>query len=252
MPRPARRSPKFVRAKIRARIKRPEESPTSWCRSGHGFGTRRVPLENEATSRSFNRDNVELVDLQRRRRSNAITPSAASARSERRDSELDVLIVLATGFDTGTGALSAIDIRGRDNVSLRDSWKKGIRTTMGLTVHGYPNLFTTMAPFAPAAAFCNVPTCLQQQVDWINDCIKFARAKGATRVEPTMEMEDRWIAHHDEVANMTLIPKTKSWYMGSNVEGKLPRLLSYIGGVGAYRQQCEDVKSSGYEGFSMS
>ncbi len=236
---------RFVRAKIRARIKDPKVAdklvPTEY-----GFGTRRVPLETRYYE-TFNQDNVYLVDVNAEK-IEAIT--ASGIRTSEREYPLDILI-FATGFDTGTGALSAIDIRGRDNVSLKDSWKKGIRTTMGLAVHGYPNLFTTMAPFAPAAAFCNVPTCLQQQVDWISDCIKYSRAQGATQVEPTMEMEERWIAHHDEVANMTLIPKTKSWYMGSNVEGKLPRLLSYIGGVGAYRQQCEDVRASGYQGFAM-
>jgi len=206
-----------------------------------------VPLET-GYYETFNRDNVQLVDVSHEK-IEAITE--AGVRTSKQEYAVDVLI-FATGFDTGTGALSAIDVRGRQDVSLRESWKKGIRTTMGLTVHGYPNLFTTMAPFAPAAAFCNVPTCLQQQVDWINDFIRYSRAKGAATVEPTMEFEDKWIAHHDEVANLSLIPKTKSWYMGTNVEGKPPRLLSYIGGVGAYRQQCEDVKASGYEGFSMS
>ncbi|TDU25722.1 acetone monooxygenase [Panacagrimonas perspica] len=237
---------KFVRGKIRERIRDPKVAdklvPTTY-----GFGTRRVPLETQYYE-TFNRDNVELVDISDEK-IEAIT--ANGVRTSKQEYPLDLLI-FATGFDAGTGALSAIDVRGRDNISLKESWKQGIRTTMGLSVHGYPNLFTTMAPFAPAAAFCNVPTCLQQQVDWISDCIQHSRSKGAMRVEPTRDMEDRWIAHHDEVANMTLITKTRSWYMGSNVEGKPPRLLSYMGGVGAYRQQCEDVKASGYEGFSMS
>ena len=237
---------KFVRAKIRARIKDPVVAD-KLIPTDYGFGTRRVPLET-GYFETFNRANVSLVDVNEQR-IEAITEQGIKTSAG--EIPLDILI-FATGFDSGTGALSTIDIRGREKVSLKESWAKGIRTTMGLSVHGYPNLFTTMAPFAPAAAFCNVPTCLQQQVDWISDCIRYSREKGADTIEPTREMEDRWIAHHDEVANMTLIPKTKSWYMGSNVEGKLPRLLSYIGGVGAYRQQCEDVKASGYQGFAMS
>ncbi|MGH8516813.1 MAG: flavin-containing monooxygenase [Panacagrimonas sp.] len=236
---------RFVRAKIRVRIKDPKVAdmlvPTSY-----GFGTRRVPLEN-GYYETFNRDNVELVDLGAEP---IKTITEDGIRTSLQEIALDILI-LATGFDTGTGALSAIDVRGRGDVSMRESWKQGIRTTMGLTVHGYPNLFTTMAPFAPAAAFCNVPTCLQQQVDWISDFIRYSRERGITTIEPTRELEDKWIAHHDEVANMTLIPGTKSWYMGSNVEGKLPRLLSYIGGVGVYRQHCEEIKASGYQGFAM-
>ena len=236
---------KFVRAKIRARIHEPEVAD-KLVPSTYGFGTRRVPLEN-GYYETFNRDNVALVDLGDEP---IKTITADGIRTSLQEIPLDILIY-ATGFDSGTGALSAIDVRGRGDVSMRESWKKGIRTTMGLTVHGYPNLFTTMAPFAPAAAFCNVPTCLQQQVDWISDLIRYARSRGVATIEPTLELEDRWIAHHDEVANMTLIPRTKSWYMGSNVEGKMPRLLSYIGGVGAYRKQCEELKASGYPGFAM-
>jgi acetone monooxygenase len=236
---------KFVRAKIRARIDDPEVAD-KLVPSTYGFGTRRVPLES-GYYETFNRSNVALVDLGAEP---IKTITADGIRTSLQEIPLDILI-LATGFDTGTGALSAIDVRGRGDVSMRDSWKQGIRTTMGLTVHGYPNLFTTMAPFAPAAAFCNVPTCLQQQVDWISDFIGYSRARGVRTIEPTRELEDKWIAHHDEVADMTLIPRTKSWYMGSNVEGRQPRLLSYIGGVGAYRKQCEEIKASGYQGFAM-
>ena len=107
----------------------------------------------------------------------------------------------------------------------------------------------TMAPFSPAAAFCNVPTCLQQQVDWIADCIAFVRQQGRHSIEPSAEAEAKWVAHHDELANLTLVPKTNSWYMGSNVKGKPRRLLAYAGGVGTYRAKCDEVKASGYEGF---
>ena len=236
---------KFVRAKIRARINDPAVAD-KLVPTDHGFGTRRVPLETKYFE-VYNRDNVELVDVNAERIEEI---TASGLRTSAREYPLDILI-FATGFDAGTGALTAIDVRGRGGKSLKDSWSKRVHTTMGLQVNGYPNLFTTMAPFAPAAAFCNVPTCLQQQVDWINDCIRYARAKGASTVEPTAEMEERWLAHHDEIANMTLIPKTRSWYNGGNVEGKPSQLLSYIGGVGAYRQQCEEVKASGYQGFTI-
>mgnify|MGYP000722285175 CR=1 FL=1 len=70
-------------------------------------------------------------------------------------------------------------------------------------------------------------------------------------IEPTKETEDKWVEHHDEIANATLVTKTDSWYMGSNVNGKPRRLLSYIGGVGTYRQKCDEVKASNYAGFRM-
>lgn len=237
----------FVREKMRERIKDPRLCelliPTDY-----GFGTHRVPLETNYLE-AYLRPNVELVSV----KDNAIqevTPNGIRL-ADGTEHALDV-IILATGFDAGSGALTRIDIRGRGGRSLKEDWSRDIRTTMGMQVHGYPNLFTTGAPLAPSAALCNMATCLQQQVDWISDCIGHLRERGLNVIEATRETEDAWVAHHDEVANKTLVTKTNSWYMGSNVAGKPRRLLSYIGGVGAYRQRCDEVKAGGYRGFAQS
>lgn len=115
----------------------------------------------------------------------------------------------------------------------------------------YEDLFTVAGPLAPATALCKMTSCLQQQFDWVTDCIHYVREHGRTVIEPTAEKEAEWVKHHDETANTTLVIKTHSWYMGSNVDGKPRRLLSYIGGVGDYRQICDAVQESGYEGFAV-
>jgi cyclohexanone monooxygenase/acetone monooxygenase len=94
-------------------------------------------------------------------------------------------------------------------------------------------------------------TCLQQQTEWISDCIRFMRVRDKKVIEATREAEDAWVAHHDVTANATLISKTNSWYSGSNVPGKPRRVLSYTGGVGTYRQKCNEVAADGYAGFEM-
>jgi hypothetical protein len=94
-------------------------------------------------------------------------------------------------------------------------------------------------------------TCLQQQVEWIDDCIRYMRRKGLNVIEPTKEAEDEWVAHHDGIANATLIAKAPSWYSGCNVEGKPRRVLSYCGGVGGYRQKCNEAAANDYQGFAM-
>ena len=236
----------FVREKMRARLKDPKLCelliPTDF-----GFGTHRVPLETNYLE-VYHRPNVEIVSV----KDNAIesvTPEGIKT-ADGTVHPLDI-IILATGFDAGTGALTRIDIRGREGRSLKEDWSKDIRTTMGLQVHGYPNLFTTGAPLAPSAALCNMTTCLQQQTEWISACIKYLRSKDLKCIEPTQEAEEQWITHHEELANATLVAKTSSWYMGSNVEGKPRRLLSYIGGVGDYRNRCNDVAEKGYPGFDL-
>ena len=95
-------------------------------------------------------------------------------------------------------------------------------------------------------------TCLQQQVDWITDCLVYLRDQGLDTIEPTKETEDNWVRHHDETAAATLIADTHSWYMGSNVEGKPRRLLSYIGGVNRYHALCDEIAEQGYSGFAKS
>ena len=236
----------FVREKMRARLKDPRLCelliPTDY-----GFGTHRVPLETGYLE-AYHRPNVEVVGV-KDNPIERVTPKGIET-ADGTVHELDV-IILATGFDAGTGALTRIDIRGRGGRSLKEDWGRDIRTTMGLQVHGYPNLFTTAVPLAPSAALCNMTTCLQQQAEWISDCVKHMRSTGRSVIEPAKETEDRWVAHHDETAGATLIARTSSWYLGSNVEGKPRRVLSYTGGVGAYRKVCEGVAASGYEGFAI-
>lgn len=236
----------FVREKIRARVKDPAIAEKLVPYS-YGFGTARVPLETGYYD-AYNRDNVELVDVSE-------TPIEGFTENGLlvggKEYPLDV-VILATGFDAGTGALSRMDIHGRDDRSLTELWRKDIRSTLGLQVHGFPNLFTVAGPLAPSTAFCNMATCLQQQVDWVTDCIAYLRKEGLKSIEPGAEKEEWWVQHHDETANATLMMTTNSWYTGANIEGKPRRLLSYIGGVDEYRKFCDEAKTSHYEGYAMS
>lgn len=237
----------FVREKMRARLK-DQRLIDILVPTDYGFGTHRVPLENGYLE-VYHRDDVDLVSV-RDNPIERIRPEGIEL-ADGTVVELDV-IILATGFDAGTGALTRIDIRGRDGRSLAEEWGRDIRTTMGLAKHGYPNLLTTATPLAPSAALCNMTTCLQQQTEWISDTIRHMRAAGRTVIEPTEEGEDAWVAHHEETASATLVPKTNSWYLGSNVPGKPRRLLSYIGGVGQYREKCDEEAASEYPKFRFS
>jgi acetone monooxygenase len=236
----------FVRGKMRERITDSQLAgeliPTSY-----GFGTRRVPLETNYFE-AFHRDNVELISV-RNNPIQRLTPKGVQT-ADGRVHELDV-IILATGFDAGTGALTRIDIAGRGGRTLTDDWNHDITSTLGLLIHGYPNLFTTGAPLAPAAALCNMTTCLQHQVDWITDCIQYLRQRGLREIEPTQQLQNHWVDYHDTIANATLIAHTDSWYTGSNVPGKQRRMLSFAGGVDVYHHQCEELALTGYPGFRL-
>lgn len=237
----------FVRKKIRARIRDPRVAaklvPTDYY-----FGSRRVPLEN-GFYESFNRDNVELVDL---REEPVISIDATGINAGTRHHDLDT-IIYATGFDAGVGSINKIDIRGVGGASLRSLWQTSLRTTVGMQVHGFPNLFMTMAPFAPAAAICNVPVCVDQQCNWIADTIGFVREKGLKSIQPSAETEAAWMVHHNAVSEPTLLGQNRnSWYRRKGPDGASRELLAYMGGIPTYRAACEKMRSSGYEGFEIS
>ena len=237
----------FVREKMRARLK-DSDLIELLIPTDYSFGSHRVPLESDYLE-VYHRDNVTAVPV----RNNPIARIVPEGIVLEDGSlhELDV-IIMATGFDAGTGALTRIDIRGRDGRSLTEDWGRDIRTTMGLMVHGYPNLLTTAVPLAPSAALCNMTTCLQHQAEWISEAVRYMRAHGKSVIEPTAEGEEVWVAHHDETAGATLFSRTDSWYNGANVPGKPRRVLSYTGGVGACRQATLDDAAAGYKSFQFS
>jgi hypothetical protein len=92
---------------------------------------------------------------------------------------------------------------------------------------------------------------IEQHVDWIADAIEHLRSSGLNSIEPTPEAQDAWVAHVAEIAGFTLVSRANSWYMGANVPGKPRVFMPYLGGVGPYRQRCDEIAAAGYEGFGL-
>ncbi|TAM12993.1 MAG: NAD(P)/FAD-dependent oxidoreductase [Nevskiaceae bacterium] len=233
----------FVRNKIRGQINDPETADL--LTPDFRFGTRRVPLQNGFYA-AFNQDNVEAVGIKDDPIA-AITEKGLKLKSGK-EYELDILI-LATGFDAGR-TLSQLNVHGRGGVTVKQVWDKDVRTTMGLMLHGFPNMFTPGAPLAPINAFCNVPHCSQHQGEWVAEAVRYMRDNGIKVLEPTKEVEDAWVQTHDNIVNMSLFPKTNTWYMGDNIEGKKRRLLAWLGGNPDYEQRCREVREKGFPGFA--
>lgn len=236
----------FVRKKIRERVRNPHTAD-KLCPRNHGFGTRRVPQET-GYYEVYNQDNVELVDI-RETPIKRITPRGV--RTTRANYQIDIL-VYATGFDAVTGAFDRIDIRGRGGLKLKDKWADGPRTYLGLQGVGFPNFFTLVGPHN-AAVFCNIPRCIEQNVEWVTDLARYMRENGYRRIEPTEAAEDEWTQHVYEMVNMTLLPTADSWFMGANVNvpNKKRTFLAYLGGAPAYRDKCDEIAAKNYEGFLM-
>jgi len=234
----------FFRGKIRSIVRDPAVAELLSPRE-YPVGTKRLCVDTEYYA-TFNRPNVTLVDL-RATPIEAIVPDGLRTRaaSYRLDS-----LVFATGFDAMTGALLAIDIRGRAGRALRETWTAGPRTYLGLAVAGFPNLFAITGPGSPSV-LSNMIVSIEQHVDWIADCLRYLRDHGLGCIEATAPAQDAWVEHVNQVGHATLYPRANSWYMGANVPGKPRIFMPYIGGVGTYRQHCDDVAARGYQGFTL-
>lgn len=237
----------FWRDKVRARIDDPELAeklaPTT---PPHPFGVKRPSLEQNYYD-VYNQDNVGLVDL---------TETPIESVTERgirtvdgTEREFDI-IVLATGFDSVTGGLTAIDIRGTDGAMLRDQWASGVDTHLGMATAGFPNMLFVYGPQSPSG-FCNGPTCAEIQGEMIVETLDHLLRNGHQRIEATPEADREWTEHLAELVEPTLFPKAKSWYMGANIPGKTIQILNYPGGLPLYRDKFAESKANGFAGFQI-
>ncbi len=237
----------FIARKIRQRVKDPVVAE-KLIPKDHGFGTRRVPMETHYFE-VYNQDNVALVSLQDET-IEAITPTGI--RTSAADRAFD-MIIYATGFDAVLGGFNQIDIRGVDGLSLRDAWAEGPLTFLGLQVAGFPNMFTLLGPHN-GAANCNMPRCIETNVDWVTELLLHTQANGYRRVETTAAAQEAWTQHVYESAEGLLSSKVDSWFMGvnSNIPGRQKRMfLLYGAGAPAYRKKCAEVAANGYAGMTL-
>jgi cyclohexanone monooxygenase len=233
----------FIRDKIRAIVKDPVTAARLLPKQV--VGCKRLCLDTNYYE-TFNRPNVTLVDVSATPIAR-ITPTGLEVGGEAHAFDC---LVFATGFDAMTGALDKIDIRGRGGLALREKWRAGPRTYLGLGVAGFPNLFTVSGPGSPSVLSNMLPT-IEQHVNWIADCIGHLETHAVKLIEARVDAEDAWVEHVNAVAGMTLYPRCNSWYLGANIPGKPRIFMPYIG-VPAYVAKCRQVVANGYEGFALS
>ena len=232
----------FVRNKIRAAVHDPVTADVL-CPKDYPIGTKRLCVDTNYYE-TYNLAHVRLVDL-RQQPIATITETSVDLVDE--SIECDA-IVFATGFDAMTGAIVNVDIQGHDGVTLKQAWADGPKTYLGLMAEGFPNLFMVTGPGSPSV-LSNMIVSIEQHVEWITDCLVHMRAENSVVIEPTNTAVNGWVQHVNDFADITLMPKANSWYMGANVPGKARVFLPYPGGVDRYRIVCEEVVANDYLGF---
>ena len=231
----------FVAKKIRQRVK-DQAVAEKLIPKNHGFGTRRVPMETKYYE-VYNQDNVTLVDLTETP-IERITPTGIKTSEAAYDFDM---IIYATGFDAITGAFDRIDFQGVGGEKLKERWKFGPETYLGMMVNNFPNMLMLVGPHM---ALGNIPRTIEFNVEWVTDLIQFAHERGIARIEPSAEDVRKWTDHVKTLGDGNLAFEVNSWMTGvnSNVEGKQVRIINrYSGSAPEWRRLCNEVAQRGYK-----
>jgi cyclohexanone monooxygenase len=234
----------YLRSQVRAAV---DDSATAelLCAKDHYVGSRRM-LVSDSYPEIFNQHSVSLVDVKsdpivRISESGVVTAGGAY--------DLDILI-LATGFDSGSGAMLQVAFRGRGGEVLGEKWAGGPASYLGIGIEGFPNLFMIAQADSPGIRSL-VLVSIEQHVEWITALIRYARDRGVVTIEPAVEAEEAWSRHVAETAERTLYFKDDTQFVGCNIPGKPRVYTAYVGGVGRYRSICDSVCANGYEGWVL-
>jgi cation diffusion facilitator CzcD-associated flavoprotein CzcO len=161
--------------------------------------------------------------------------------------EFDI-VVWATGFDFGTGALARMGIRGRNGLALTDSWADGPKTFLGVQTAGFPNFFF---PGGPHAAAGNNPRYNGDQVDFVTDALVYARDHGYDTIEVDPAAEADWTNMIDKGAAYSPFGSI-SYFFGTNIPGKPRRYLLNSGGRPKLFSVIAEVVATDYQAFKLS
>ncbi|OAG44846.1 hypothetical protein AYO21_00808 [Fonsecaea monophora] len=258
----------FWRRKVQARIKDARKAEIMAPKvKPHPFGTKRPSLEQDYYE-CIDRENVNLISV----KDNPIERITADG-IQTADGKVHkaAYIIMATGYDAITGSYTNMGLKDRDGVDLKERWKNGVKTHLGLMVPGVPNMFMvyspqgklhdlpeerrnratvlTRSPQAPTA-LANGSTIVECQGDWVADAIEKMRREHVRTIEVTPDAAQKWGDAIQEMNEKTLFPLADSWYMGANIPGKKREQLNYLGGVAQYEAECRKALEN-WDGFVL-
>ena len=229
----------FIAAKVRAVVDDPATAE-KLIPNDHRFGEKRPPFVTDYYE-TFNQPNVPLVDLNETPMVRVTERGIETADGER---EFDI-IVWATGFDFGTGALTRMGIRGRDGLALEDHWADGPTTFLGVQTVGSP---TSSSPAVPTPPPATTPATTATRSTSSTRRSIHLRERGDDVIEVTPEAEERWTDMVDRWASSSSFAE-KSYYYGTNIPGKPRRYLLNSGGRPKLFKEIARVHDTDYAAF---
>jgi cation diffusion facilitator CzcD-associated flavoprotein CzcO len=232
----------FLAGKIRSIVKDPETAE-KLIPKGHGYGGRRPPF-GTGYYETYNKPNVFLVDLNE----TPITRITGTGVETSEGTQDFDIIIWATGYDFGTGALNRLGVRGRGGLALEEYWEDGPRTYLGVAAAGFPNFFF---PGGPHGALGNNPRYSGDQVDFVTDALVHTRERGHDVIEVTATAEDEWTDKMNSSGDLSSFLKS-SYFYGANIPGKPVRQLLNPTGRWALQEMIAAIRQDEYATFVFS
>ncbi|MBB3665608.1 cation diffusion facilitator CzcD-associated flavoprotein CzcO [Prauserella sediminis] len=229
----------FLEKKIRSLVD-DEETADKLIPRNHAYGGLRPPFVT-GYFEMFNKPHVELVSLREEPITRVTETGVETAKGLR---EYDI-IVWATGFDFGTGALRRMGVTGTDGLELTEKWADGPITWIGVMASGFPNLFF---PGGPHGAAGNNPRYGGTQVDFVTELLVHARDHGKRRIEVPRHAEEAWMTMIENFRQYSRFEEHGQYY-GGNTAGKAKAFLLNPGGKPKMMEAIGEAVSSGYQGF---
>jgi cation diffusion facilitator CzcD-associated flavoprotein CzcO len=229
----------FIAEKIRS-IVNDLETAEKLIPKDHGYGGKRPPFVT-GYYEVFNKPNVRLVDL---KATPMVRVTAGGIETTEGYEQFDV-IVWASGFDFGTGALNRMGIRGREGRRLEEYWADGPRTYLGLMCHGFPNFYFPGGPHGSAG---NNPRYSGDQSEFVNDLLVYQRTHGYVTAEVSEGLEKEWTVMVDTEAEASGFGK-QSYFYGLNIPGKPRRYLINPAGRPTLLRLMAEIVDRDYEGL---
>jgi cyclohexanone monooxygenase len=239
-----------IRSRVDETVKDPEVADT--LKAFYNQFCKR-PTFNDDYLDTFNRPNVELVDVSSTKGVEQITERGIVANGK--EYEVDC-IIYASGFEITSSyqRRMGVPIYGIDGESIYDHWNDGMRTMHGLMAHGFPNLYLCggLFVFQLGANYCYGVDVQAEQVAYtVSELLK----RNIKVADVSSEAEQRWIDDQlsSEASQAQFIlggsPEscTPGYYNqeGTHERYRDVRLESYGKGLGAYRKVLRDWREAG-------
>ena len=203
------------------------------------------PTFNDEYLPTFNRPNVELVDVSDAKGVERITNKGVVANGK--EYEVDC-IIFSTGFEITADFKRrlGIEINGENGTSLFEHFKKGFRTLHGFSTRGFPNWF--YIGISQNALSVNMTAMFDDQAKHIAYIIQQTQQRQKATVQPTEEAQDEWVKliQSVQINNRAFLDACTPGYY--NNEGNAGTGLAggtYTPGINAFNALLEDWRKQG-------